>query len=160
MCPRSRWPRWQYCRRKATWQNGCFGKMDDRPVYTIPYHTTTLQKSLIQIILAVKRLVRHSRTSPNEQRRHLPSLLSDSFSMTKILYLYTAWPAAVHVDPPAPGEQPSHHLHGHTMHLFNCEYKNLFASTKIQRSPTAHADIFSTKEEPVKICHPNLVRHY
>ena len=25
----------------ATWRNGCFGKMDDHPVYTIPNHQPT-----------------------------------------------------------------------------------------------------------------------
>ena len=47
-----------------------------------PYQTTTQPKwmfSLVQIILAAKWLVRHSRTSLNQQGRPLPSLLSLSF---------------------------------------------------------------------------------
>ena len=71
-------------RKTATGQNGCcFGKMDDHPVHTIPNHqpikmdvlTTTF---FLQIILS-KWLLRHSSTSPNQQRRPLPSLLSVYF---------------------------------------------------------------------------------
>ena len=53
--------------------------MDDHPV---PHNTPKQNKTFLQIILAAKWLVRHSNTSPNRQRRPLPSLLSDSDSMT------------------------------------------------------------------------------
>ena len=47
--------------------NGCLGKMKDHPVHTIPNpHLTkmdVLQKTCVQIILAAKYLVQHSRTS-------------------------------------------------------------------------------------------------
>ena len=50
----------------ATWRNGCFGKMDDRPVHTVPNHHPTkmdvLPKAFVQIILAANGLVRHSST--------------------------------------------------------------------------------------------------
>ena len=55
-----------------TWQHGLhhlFPKMD------------VFQKLLIQIILAAKWLVCHSSKSPNQQRRPLPFLLFDSYSM-------------------------------------------------------------------------------
>ena len=41
-----------------------------------PTKMNVLPKTLVQIILAAKFLVRHSSTSPNQQRRPLPSLLS------------------------------------------------------------------------------------
>ena len=45
-----------------------FGKMDDHPAQTIPHHNLTktdvLSKTFVQINLADKRLIRHSRTSP------------------------------------------------------------------------------------------------
>ena len=67
----------------ATWRNGCFGKKDDHPVLTIPNRNPTqrdvLPKTFVQIILAAKWLVRHLSTSPHQQRRPLPSLLSLSF---------------------------------------------------------------------------------
>ena len=73
-------------RIKATWRNGCFEKMDDHPFHmtcSIPNHHPTkmdvLPKFFVQIILAAKWLVRHSSTSPKQQRRPLPSLLSLSF---------------------------------------------------------------------------------
>ena len=53
------------------------------PAHTIPNHhpntMDVLPKTLLQIILAVKWLVQHSSTSPNQQRRPLPSLLYLSF---------------------------------------------------------------------------------
>ena len=53
----------------ATWWKGCFGKMDDNPVHTIPNHHPTIRgvllKTFVQIIIAVKWLVRHS--SMNQQ---------------------------------------------------------------------------------------------
>ena len=67
----------------ATYKNGCFGKIDDHPVHTITDHHPTKMdvrpKTFVQIILAAKLLVRHSSTCPNQQRWHLPSLLSLSF---------------------------------------------------------------------------------
>ena len=70
-------------RIKAIWQNGCFEKMDDHAVYTIPNHhsskTDVLPKTFVQITLATKWLVKHSNTSPNQQRWPLPSLLSLSY---------------------------------------------------------------------------------
>ena len=55
-------------------------KIDDHPFHSIPYHHPTkmnvLPKTFVQIILAAKWLARHSSTSPNQQRRHLPYLLS------------------------------------------------------------------------------------
>ena len=45
-------------RTMAYWRNGCFGKMDDHPVHTIPNHQPTKmdvsQKTFVQIILAAK----------------------------------------------------------------------------------------------------------
>ena len=42
----------------ATWQNGCFGQMDDHPVHTIPNRHPTKSdfsiQDLFQIILAAK----------------------------------------------------------------------------------------------------------
>ena len=53
-------------RIKAIWQNGCFEKMDDHAVYTIPNHhsskTDVLPKTFVQITLATKWLVKHSNT--------------------------------------------------------------------------------------------------
>ena len=67
-------------RRTDAWQNGCFRKMVDHLVRTPPNHHPPKMdfnsKTFLQIILAVKQLVRHSITSPKEQRRPLPSLLS------------------------------------------------------------------------------------
>ena len=67
----------------ATSRNGCFEKINVHPVHTIPNHHPTkkdvLQKTFVQIILAANWLERHSRTSPNQLRRLLPSLLSLSF---------------------------------------------------------------------------------
>ena len=40
-----------------------------------------LTKTFLHVILAAKWLVRHSSMSPKQQRRPLPSLLSDSSSM-------------------------------------------------------------------------------
>ena len=64
-------------------RNGCFGKMDDHPVHTKPppYQDGYSSKKVVHIILAAKWLVRHSSTSPNQQRRHLPSLLSLSYAV-------------------------------------------------------------------------------
>ena len=63
-----------------TWWNGCFGKTDDHLVHTTPNHHPPkmdfLSKTVFQIILADKWLVRHSTMSPNHERRPLPSLLS------------------------------------------------------------------------------------
>ena len=55
-----------------TLRNGCFEKLE-----TIPnIKMDVLPKTFVQIILAAYWLMRHSRTSPpNQQRRHLPSLL-------------------------------------------------------------------------------------
>ena len=70
-----------------TWQNGCMGKLDNPPVHTTPNHHPTkmdiLPKAFFQIILVGNWLGRHPRTSssPNQQRRPLSSLLSDSYSM-------------------------------------------------------------------------------
>ena len=65
-------------RIKATWRNGCFEKINDHPVDTIPNHHPTkmdvLPITFVQIILAANWLVRHSRTSTKQQRRPLPSL--------------------------------------------------------------------------------------
>ena len=56
-------------RLAATWWKGCFGKMDDNPVHTIPNQHPTIRdvllKTFVQIIIAVKWLVRHS--SMNQQ---------------------------------------------------------------------------------------------
>ena len=46
-----------------------------------PSHNGYSSKNFLQIILAAKWLVRHSSTSPKQQRRPLPSLLSNSSSM-------------------------------------------------------------------------------
>ena len=58
----------------ATWQNGCFEKMDDHPVHTTPNHHPTkmdvLPKPFFQIILTAKWLVRHSSTSPKMWMYH------------------------------------------------------------------------------------------
>ena len=67
----------------ATWRNGCFQNM----VHTTPNCTTLpkwmfFQEAFLQIILTVKWIVRHSSMSPKQQRRPLPSLLSDSSSMS------------------------------------------------------------------------------
>ena len=68
-----------------TWQNRCFEKLDDHPIYTIPnHHPTTmdfLPKTSVKIILAAKWLVRHSSTSHKQQRRPY------SFSSVCILLL-------------------------------------------------------------------------
>ena len=46
----------------ATWQNGCFKKMDDHPVHTIPNHRPSkmdvLPKNSVQIIIAVTSSIR------------------------------------------------------------------------------------------------------
>ena len=72
-------------RRTDAWQNGCFRKMDDHLVHTTPNHhppkMDVLPKTFLQIILASKWLVWHSSTSPKQQWRPLPSLLSVSSSM-------------------------------------------------------------------------------
>ena len=69
--------------------HGCFEKIDDHPVHTIPNQYKTkmgvLPKTLVQIILAAKWLVRHSSTFPKQQRRPLPSLLYKSFFCGRIL---------------------------------------------------------------------------
>ena len=69
-------------RKTATWWNGCF-KIVDHLAHTIPNQYPTkmdiLPKTFVQIILAAKWLVRHLSTSPHQQRRPLPSLLSLSF---------------------------------------------------------------------------------
>ena len=78
----------RFIRITATWRNGSFGKLNDHLVLTKPNHQHSkmdvLPKTFVQIILAAKWLVRHSSTSPNQQRRPLSSLLSLSFfySMT------------------------------------------------------------------------------
>ena len=92
--------------RMDAWQNGCFSKMDDHLVHTIPNHhppkIDVLPKiTFIQIILAAKWLVWHSSTSPKQQRRPLPSLLSVSSAM--ILMLNTILePNPVLCPPPPP----------------------------------------------------------
>ena len=57
--------------------------MDDLPVHTTPNHhppkMEVLPKTFLQNILAAKLLVRHSSTSPKQQRRPLPSILYKSF---------------------------------------------------------------------------------
>ena len=55
-----------------------------------PPNMDVLPKAFLKIILAAKWLVWHSRTSPNQQRRPLPSLLSDSCSMRKLFDLMQA----------------------------------------------------------------------
>ena len=51
---------------KATWQTGCFEKMDENPVHTIPdqhllyIKTDVLLKTFVKIILVAKWLLRHS----------------------------------------------------------------------------------------------------
>ena len=51
----------------AAWKIGCFEKMDDHLVHTIPNHylikMDVLPKTFFQIILAAKWLVRHSTTA-------------------------------------------------------------------------------------------------
>ena len=73
-------------RKRDTWRNGCFGKMDDLPVPTTTNHhppkMDVLSKIFLQIFLAAKWLVQHSSTSPKQQQRPLPSLLSNSSSMS------------------------------------------------------------------------------
>ena len=73
-------------RKRNTWRNGCFGKMDDLPVPTTTNHhppkMDVLSKIFLQIFLAAKWLVQHSSTSPKQQQRPLPSLLSNSSSMS------------------------------------------------------------------------------
>ena len=70
-----------------TWQNGCFGKMNDHPVHNTQNHhppkIDVLPKTVLQIIIAAKKLVRHSSTRlfPKQQPQPLPSLLFDSPSM-------------------------------------------------------------------------------
>ena len=65
-------------RRTDALQNGCFRKMDDHLVHHSP-KMDVLPKTFLQIILAAKQLVRHSSTSPKQQRRSLPSLLCKYF---------------------------------------------------------------------------------
>ena len=76
-------------RRTDAWQNGRFIKMFDHPFHTTPNHhppkMDVLQKTFLQIILAAKWLVRHSSTSPNQQRRPLPYLLSVSSPLAILL---------------------------------------------------------------------------
>ena len=52
--------------------------MDDHPVHTKPppYQNRFFPKTFFQIILAAKWFVWHSRTSPKQQLRPLPTLLS------------------------------------------------------------------------------------
>ena len=73
-----------------TWQNGCFGKIEDLPIHTTPSHHNpkmdVLPKTFPQIILAAKCLVRHSSTSPSQQRRPLPSLLSNFSSIVTVYH--------------------------------------------------------------------------
>ena len=67
-----------------------FEKKDDYPVHTIPNHHPTkmdvLQKTFVQNILAAKWLVRHSSTSPKQQRWPLTSLLSLSYFYEYTMY--------------------------------------------------------------------------
>ena len=55
----------------------CFGKMDDQPVHTTPYHhptkITVHLKTFLQIILPAKWLMQHSSTSPNHHQCIYPS---------------------------------------------------------------------------------------
>ena len=64
-------------------------QIDDHPVHSTPNHhppkMDILHKKFLQIILSAKWLVQHSSMSPNQQRRPLPSLPSDSFSMVLVL---------------------------------------------------------------------------
>ena len=61
--------------------------MIDHLIQTTPFHhhpeKNDLSKTLVQIIIAAKWLVRHSITSPKQKRRPLPSLLSVSSSMPR-----------------------------------------------------------------------------
>ena len=62
-------------------------KIDDHPVYTAsnPYPTKmdVYPKTFLQIIPSAKRLVQHSSTPPNQQRRPLTSPLYLSFFLTR-----------------------------------------------------------------------------
>ena len=82
-----------------TGRNGCFGKIDDHLVYTtpnyLPYKTDVLTKTFLQIILAAKWLVRHSTPSPKQQRRPLPSLMSDSSPIHVKYLVYGTYPGAL-----------------------------------------------------------------
>ena len=75
----------------ATLWNGCFSKIDDHPVHTIPnpHHPSkmdVLPKTFFRIILDAKWLVRLSSTSPNLKGRLWPSLLFLLF-----MVLYSRW---------------------------------------------------------------------
>ena len=70
----------------ATWWNGCFGKMDDHPVHTIPNHHHTnvdvLPKTYAQINFAAKSLLRHTSTYILK-----PTVTTFAFSSVFILHL-------------------------------------------------------------------------
>ena len=70
--------------RTDTWRNGRFRSSRLHHTNPPPSKMDVLPKTFLQIILAVKWLVRHSstvHTSPKEQRRPLPSLLFYSSSI-------------------------------------------------------------------------------
>ena len=70
----------------GTWRNGCFEKMDEHPVHTIPNHSPTkidvLPKTFVQVIFAAKWLVRHSSMSPQ------PTATTFAFSSVFFLLLW------------------------------------------------------------------------
>ena len=61
--------------------------MNDHLVHTTPNHhppkIDVLPKTFFQIILFTKSVVQHSGMSPDQQRRPLPFLMSDSYSMSE-----------------------------------------------------------------------------
>ena len=82
----------------ATWWKGCFEKLADHSVHTIPNHHPTkkdvLPKTFVQIILGAKWLVRYSSSPPTQQRRPLPSLLYLFFFYGLVatgVFCYTAY---------------------------------------------------------------------
>ena len=85
-----------YMAKRMLWKNGwSSGSHHTKPP---PYQNGCSPKTLAQIIITAKWFVRHSSTSPNQQRRPLPSLLSLSFFCDmytvhmNILYLPLLWP--------------------------------------------------------------------
>ena len=82
-------------RRTDIWQNGCFGNVDDHRVHITPNHQPpkmdVLLKTILHIILVAKKAIVAFMydfssdilvfTSPKQQQRSLPSLLSDSSSI-------------------------------------------------------------------------------
>ena len=75
----------------ATWRNGCFGKIDDHPGHTIPNRHLNKMDVFPKLLFksSLLMLMRHSNTSPNQQRRRF------AFSSVFILLLRnTYWPGA------------------------------------------------------------------